>query len=1327
MSTAVDFRIDVADLSTSVRPEERFDEEARVLAHAGFDLTRAPLLRVALRRLGENSHGLAVVVHHIVTDGWSIPILVRELMACYRGASIGRAPDLPPLRIQYKDFAAWQHTQLQEESAAQHRDYWRHVFAESPTPLDLPTDFARPAVQTFEGDQFRLDFDADLAGAVRALAERQGVSLFVMLLASVTVLLARTSGQDDVTLGSPIAGRTHPSLDDQIGYYVNLAPLRTRVRRGESFAAFLHRVRDVFSAAVEHQTYPFDRLVEDLVVARDLGRSPLFDVVVAMDTSADVELTLPGLRVETRRIDYRVSKFDLTVTFQGSGRGLAAVFEYNTALFRPETIHQCGSRLERLLRALVDRPGAAVGRLPLLSEQERHDVLDRWNWEPMDRPRGRGLATLFEEQAARTPHATAIVFDGNRLSYGDLDAWANGVASELLVNHGVRPEEPVGLMVDASDRMIAGLLGILKAGATYVPLDPGYPLERNTLVLDDAGIRVLVKSGWLKSLREDLICLDPARVSSRDARPARRSDGIGNDERLAYILYTSGSTGRPKGVAVPHRGVVNLLADCQRRQPIRVGDGCALWTSVSFDVSVYEIFSALLSGGCLHIATEEMRGQPRAYFAWLVREQIAHAYIAPFHLAAFREFLSTARERPPLSRLLVGVEPIDERLLSSIRALIPGLHVINGYGPTEASICATLYDVGEAPLPRVTPIGRAVANTAAYLLDSELQPVGVGVVGEIYLAGDGLARGYHADPVATAEAFVPCPFGPVAGARLYRTGDLGRRLHDGSLMFVGRNDQQVKVRGHRVEIGEVERALRDHPSVLDAAVVARQAGSTRDLVAFLVIAGSEEPTADALRSFLKRRLPEYMVPARYAIVDALPLTPGGKVDRRALLARDDAPMLRVEAGYAAPRGAREEALARVWAEVLGVARVGVQDNYFALGGDSIKAIQIAARAAAQGLSVTIRDLFEHPTVAALALAVSDRGETLPQEPVVGDVPLTAVQEWFFRQGAGSFDHFNQAVLLRWNEVVDADALRAAGAAWLEHHDALRTCCSREASGAWTQRIQPTAEISWTFEDLRALDQRDAVARMERLADGIHAGLDLGAGRLIAGGLFRLPDGDRVLFVVHHLVVDGVSWRILLEDLDVAYRAVRDGRAPRLPPKTHSFKAWAEAVRLHAQSPDTQIERDYWRDVCATTPEPLAPGSPGLLRETIREVLDPIATRSLLTSAHVDHGAEPVHLLLAGLAAALRDCFGRSRTLVTLEGHGRESSVADLDVTRTVGWFTCFYPFLLESVVDAGVAAGVATDGSNKDAGLRAVIQGVTHAMRLVPRKGVGYGLLRVPE
>ncbi len=1324
VSPAVDFHLDVADLSKSDRPRELFEEDVRRLAHAPFDLAHAPLVRVALRTIGSDVHGLAVVIHHIATDGWSIPILMRELMVCYQDAREGRTPDLPLMRVQYRDYAAWQRAQVDADSIASHRDYWRRVFADESAPLTLPIDAPRPAVQTFDGSRFRFDLDAELAAHLRALSVERGASLFMMLLAGMNVLLARISGQNDVTVGSPMAGRTHPDLDDQIGYYVNTVPLRTMVRNGERFVDLLERTRDVVAAAFEHQAYPFDRLVDDVRVTRDLARSPLFDVMVAMETTARADLALAGLRVEPLGLDYRVSKFDLTTTFleRGADAGIEVVFEYNTALFLSETIQRLARRFESLARAIVRQPNEAVDRLSVLPDEELRAVADRWNWERLESARGRSLTSLFEEQVVRTPDALAVVCGARRLSYAELDEWANAVAQRLVTSHAVRPEEPVGLMVDASDWMIVGLLGILKAGAAYVPLDPTYPRDRNDWIEEDAGIRVVVASDEIPALRDGLARVDPARVSGRCAKAPARDD---TDEALAYLLYTSGSTGRPKGVAVSHRGVVNLLADCQRRKPILAGAGCALWTNCSFDVSVYQIFSSLVAGGRLHIATSEMRSDPRAYFEWMAREHITSAYVAPFQLEQLRGFLSTARAHPPLSRLLVGVEPIEEQLLASIRALVPGLHIINGYGPTEASICATLYDVPDAAPPRVTPIGRAVANTGAYVVDRHLQPVGFGVTGEIVLAGDGLARGYHGDPAATAEAFVPSPFGPTPGGRLYRTGDRGWRLPDGNLVFAGRIDHQVKIRGHRVEIGEVERALRAHAAVADAAVVDRAAGSTRELVAFLVPV-ADEPSVESLRSFLGERLPGYMIPARYVVLDALPLTPTGKLDRRALADRDGR-ALRARGEHVAPRNPREIALARIWMDVLVVARVGVHDNYFALGGDSIKAIQIAARANAHGLSLTIRDLFSRPTVAELARTATGRIRTAGQGPVTGGVPLTAIQEWFFREHAGPYHHFNQAVLLRWKERVGEEALRAAVSVLIEHHDALRSHFTRTASGAWTQTIGATAEMTLTTDDLRDLAQKEAVIRMERRADELHARLDLDAGRLVAGGLFRLPDGDRVLLVIHHLVVDGVSWRILLEDLDLAYRTMNDGgRPPQLPPKTDSFKDWAEAARLSASGRAMEAERDYWSDVCGAAPEPWAPGAwhdaprtgesrrSASERHTLYASLESSDTRVLLAAADATGGAGTLHLLLAGLACGLRDGLGRSRTMIDLEGHGRESSVSDLDVGRTVGWFTSLYPFML----DAGdsLAAG--------DAALRSAIEIVGQSLQRLPHKGVGYGLLR---
>lgn len=1303
---ASQFRLGVVDLSTIPNPLEAFDRELRAFAHAPFDLSTAPLVRVLLRRLGPDSHGLGVVIHHIATDGWSIPILMRELVACYRDGVEGRTASLPSLPLQYRDYAAWQHAALNSDAALTHREYWQSVFAEPPLPLELPTDRARPAVQTFEGDQFRITFDLSLSAAVRALAAEHGASVFMTLLAAMNVLLARMSGQRDITVGSPMAGRTHPDLDDQIGYFVNTVPLRTILSGEDTFTTLLKRTRESVTAAFEHQAYPFDRLVDDLDIPRDMARSPLFDVMVAMENNERGDLALAGLQIDPLALDYRISKFDLTTTFRETEGAIETVFEFNTALFDRESIARMARRFDMLVRGVVAQPHGQVERVPMLPAAEQRAVESEWNWQPLARSHA-SLATLFEAQAARTPDAIALVFEGRELTYRALDRRSNDIARQLTEIHAIRQEEPVGLMAAASDHLIVGMLGILKAGCAYVPVDPGYPSERNRWVLENAGIRVLVKTADVPLITTGLAMIDPAAAVESDVRTWRSE----SDESLAYILYTSGSTGRPKGVEVPHRGVINLLADVQRRAPISAGDGCALWTSTSFDVSVYEIFSALLTGGRLCVATEALRGHPTAYFEWLTTQQIASAYVAPFQLTALCEYLRSATTKPPLSRLLVGVEPIEEALLTEIRDLLPGLRVINGYGPTEATICATLYDVDGATRSRVTPIGRAVVNTAAIVVDARMQAAGIGVAGELVLAGDGLARGYHRDPAATAAAFVPNPFGP-PGSRAYRTGDMARRLADGNLMFAGRADHQVKIRGHRVEIGEVERALRSADGVADAAVVARTAGQTRELIGF-VVTTADEPTAESLRAHLAGSLPDYMIPARFVVVDTMPMTPNGKVDRRQLSERDGQ-ALRIESGYVAPRTANEQTLASVWMDVLGADRVGINDNFFALGGDSIKAIQITSRASGHGLTITIRDLFAHPTVAELAAAAIDRTRAIAQGPVVGNVPLTAIQQWFFQENPGPHDHFNQAVLLRSADAVDEVALRLAVSALVDHHDMLRARFTREETSAWTQTIESSAEVDWIVEDWRALSQADAVARMSNMADRMHASRDLVSGRLVGAALFRLPDADRVLLVIHHLVVDGVSWRILLEDLETAYRQAMTGIAPKLPAKTDAFASWAAAARAHAQSVDAESERDYWTRLCSSSSDPLATDQAVGVRDTVRVKLGVEDTRALKASAHTLGGADTATLLLAGCAVAIQQVFGRARTIIDLEGHGRESSVADLEVDRTVGWFTSLYPFML-----------VATEGAaEQNAALRASIDQTRDSMRRVPQNGVGYGLLR---
>lgn len=1307
--TTVRFTLDVRDLTPAHDPDAAADNAIRAMAHGPFDLGTAPLLRAALYRTAPDTWVLGVVMHHIATDGWSIPVLMRELVIAYRDARDGRAPDLPARRVQYKEYAAWQRSELDGADHRDHREYWRSRFADLPAALALPTDRPRGPVQTFEGDQIALTLDPALSAGVRALAAAQGATVFMTLVAAVTALLARTAGQRDITVGSPIAGRTHPDLHDQIGYFVNTVPLRLTVSDDDTFASLVARARDVVTSADAHQSYPFDRLVDDLAIVRDLARSPLFDVMVAMDHGDGGAFTLPGIEITPLALEYRISKFDLTVTGRERADECLEVFiEYNTALFDAASVTRLSRRLETLLRAAVRRPLERLARLPGLPADEYTLVVDAHNFTPLAHPSGGSLAAQFEAQARATPDRVALVFGEHQWSYRALDARANGVAAALRAVGVHAPETPVGLLADASDVLIVGLLGILKAGAAYVPLDPAYPRERHLAIVDDAALKVVVSATGQPDLGLPLTRVDVDQAADASAPP----DRFDADDTLAYIIYTSGSTGRPKGVAVTHRGVVNLIADCQARAPLSPADAGALWTSATFDVSVYEIFAALLSGGTLHVCAPALRAEPAAYFEWLARTQIASAYIAPFQLAEFRMFLELQPRALRLRRLLVGVEPIDEALLGAIRACVPGLTIINGYGPTETTVCATLYTVPNDVTSRVTPIGIAVANTGVFIVDRDLQPVGIGVVGEIVVAGPGLARGYHGLAAATAAAFVPSPFGPRPGARMYRTGDRGRRLPNGAIVFAGRTDHQVKIRGHRIELGDIERAIEQHPSMAAVAVIARASGPTKTLVAY-VTCRAEAPTADTVRAFLAERVPDPMIPSRFVVLDALPLTPNGKIDRRALEQRDadDERTLGVAAGFSVARDAKERALAGIWADVLGVPAVGVDDNYFALGGDSIKAIQIAARAGAHGLSVTIRDVFTHPTVAALARAAGTR-VAAPQGPVTGDVPLTAIQRWFFGEHAGPYDHFNQAALLTWRERADAEALHRAITALIDHHDGLRTRFDH-ADGTWRQHVGTVAELQWLEHDWRDLPQDEAVRLMTAQADAVHTRLDLSAGPLMAAALFRLPDADRILLVVHHLVVDGVSWRVLLEDLDAAYQHAWRGDAIALPAKTHAFRDWARAA-VESAARRSSEEIAYW-DAVVHAAEPLVLPLSGD-RAVVTTSLDTTTTRQLLAAGAARYGLDTSTVLLAALTGPLTTALGRTRLLVHLEGHGREESVAPLDVSRTVGWFTSVYPFLLDAQV--GVPGARALDALGR------VIDDVQQRTRVVPDHGVGFGLLR---
>ncbi|MFL5355871.1 amino acid adenylation domain-containing protein [Archangium sp.] len=1174
-----------------------------------------------------------------------------------------------------------------------------------------------------------MQFSRASSQALMALCGREGVTPFMALLAAFQVLLSRYSGQDDICVGTPIAGRDRSELEELIGFFTNTLVLRARPSGRLTFRQLLAQVREVALGAYAHQDVPFEKLVEELQPVRSLSHTPLFQVMFTLQREAKTAQTLPGLTFRLVRGEGHQAKFDLNLTLAELPEGFAGALEYNTDLFDAATAARMMEHLRLLVDGLVAHPERSLAELPLLTEAERRQVLVDWNDTRADYPREACIHSLVEAQALRTPDAVAAEFEGQQLTYRELDQRANQLAHALR-ERGVGPETRVGLCVERSLEMAVGLLGILKAGGAYVPLDPGYPPERLAFMLEDSAPAVLLTQ---RHLRERLplkgtpaLCLDSeweelSRLSTDASDPGVRADNA------AYVLYTSGSTGQPKATIVTHRSLGNHMAWLLSAFSFGAADRVLQKTPLSFDASVWECWAPLMCGGRLVIAAPEAHRDGGALLEAVTRGQVTVLQLVPSLLRVLLEEEGLSRATS-LRWLFCGGEALPVELEHRLRARLPSATLVNLYGPTEATIDATSARCPSSGPGRTVPIGRPISNTQLYLLDESLQPVPVGVPGELYLGGEGLARGYLRRPELTAERFIPHPFSGSPGARLYRTGDVARYLADGSVEFLGRRDSQVKVRGFRIETGEIEAALTKHPAVRETVVVVREdSPGIKRLVAYVVptsplppgegrgegIAAPGFPTAE-LRTFLEQKLPEHMVPAAIVPLASLPLSPNGKVDRKALPAPDAAQAEQGRA-FVAPRNEVEQKLAELWAKVLGRERVGIHDNFFELGGDSIVSIQVVARARQAGLHLTPRQLFQRQTIAELAPTVTAAKSALGEQgPVQGPVPLTPIQQDFFERGLPEPHHYNQAVLLELREPVDAGLLEQALRALVEHHDALRMRFFRTGEG-WEQlNSGPGNPVPLQRVDLTAVPEAERGAALTEAASKLQASLRLSEGPLLRAALFDLGPGQprRLLVVIHHLVVDGVSWRTLLEDVSTGYEQLRRGEPVTLPPKTTSFKAWAEKLRAHASSEALESERAFWLSDSRRQVRPLPVDKTGAnTAASARHVsvsLDEEETRALLREVPAAYRARIDDVLLTALAQALAGWTGEQRHLVELEGHGREELFEDVDLSRTVGWFTAVVPVLLEPAA------------SSPGATLRAVRDG----LRQMPNRGIGYGLLR---
>ncbi|MEG3905890.1 amino acid adenylation domain-containing protein [Microcoleus sp. B4-C5] len=958
IASTLNFQLEVVNLlhlSESQR-EIKAKRLATVEANRPFNLEQEPLLRGTVLQLGETEYLLLLTMHHIISDGWSLGVFIRELTELYQAFCTGKPPVLPELPVQYADFALWQRQWLTGEILETQLDYWKEQLKNAPNLLELPTDRPRPPVQTFRGGYYHAVLPQELSAELTTLSKRAGVTMFMTLLAAFQTLLYRYSGQDDIVVGTPVAGRNRQEIERLIGFFVNTLVLRTDLSDNPTFEQLLNRVREVALQAYANQYLPFEQLVEALQPTRDLSYTPLFQVMFALDNALVPFVELPDLTASSYSVEIGTAKFDLTLSMENTVDGLVGVWEYNADLFNEVTIARIAGHFQTLLEAIAVNPIQPISELPLLTQRERYQLLIEGNNTTIDYPQDKCIHQLFEEQVALTPDAVALVFKGEQLTYGELNRRANKLA-HYLQSLGVGPEVLVGICVERSFDMIVGLLGILKAGGAYVPIDPAYPTDRIAYMLDDSRLPVLLTQKQLAaSLPEHqawVVCLDS------DWQEISTVSGLLpitdlTPENLAYVIYTSGSTGKPKGVKVAHRGLCNLVQTQIKLFDVQPDSRVLQFASISFDASIWEIIMALCTGGHLYLGTQEELQPGPALLQLLQEQKITHANLVPSVLAALPD-----DELPALQNIVVGGEECPSFL---VERWAKGRRFFNLYGPTESTVCATISQCFKGTgLPS---IGRPLANIQIYILDRHKQPVPIGVSGELHIAGLGLARGYLNRPELTQEKFIPNPFSHELGSRLYKTGDLARYLPDGNIEYLGRIDNQVKIRGFRIELGEIEAILNQHPGVRETTVIAKDfVAGDKQLVAYVVAQQEGSPTITDLRDFLKQKLPNYMVPGAFVVLEALPLTPNGKVDRKSLPAPDLNSLIQ-KADFVAPRTPTEELLASIWAKVLGVEKVSINDNFFESGGHSLLATQLLSKVSHTfGLNLPLSKLFEAPTVA----------------------------------------------------------------------------------------------------------------------------------------------------------------------------------------------------------------------------------------------------------------------------------------------------------------------------------------------------------------------------
>ncbi len=1292
---------------------------------SGLNPAEGPVVRSQLLRLAEQQWVLHLALPALSADGYTLQQLVQALRDAYAAITNSQLdlleqPEVP----QYADLAEWQHELLIADKTAEGRTYWQQQSFCDLVSQRLPGEAVAPALTGFHPQRIAVTLGADAVAQLQALTDQQQTSLAAGFLTLWALLLWRQLNHSPL-VGVMAHGRKYDELAAALGPLTRYLPVAIAFMPEQSFIAALQAVEQDIQVLHQWQEY-FDpalllqagKVQTDSQTGQYCAFGFAFKPLSQRHQAGDVEFYL-----EQGQVDLEPLKLQLTIRPQGST--CLAELHYDANLFSPTAVSLLAEQLSTLLHSIVQTPTAAMGTLNLVSDRLRQRLLSEWNQTADPFPAASTIHQLFEQQATQIPDQTAVVFETRSLTYAELNAQANQLAHYLRAQ-GVQPDQVVGLAVERSLEFVIGLLAILKAGGAYLPLDPTLPSERLAGMVQEAQAQIVLtqvseQTKW-KAHPAQVIALGQSQPDWSHACCDNPST-TATAENLIYVIYTSGSTGRPKGVAVEHRHLVNYIYGVRPQLQLPTPVNFALVSTIAADLGHTMIFSSLCFGGCLHLIAAERATHPEAIADYFTQHPIDCLKIVPSHLGALLT-VSNPERVLPRHQLILGGETASPSLIEQVGAIAPTCHVLNHYGPTETTVGVLTYGVlagaAEPPFTQPLPLGRPLANTQIYLLDAQQQLVPLGCVGELYIGGVGVARGYLYQPELTAERFIPLPphlaTSTATHQRLYRTGDLARYRPDGNLEFLGRADDQVKIRGYRIELGEIAALLQQHPAVREQAVIVRQdERGAKQLMAYVVPQPPQTLNTEQLRQFLSDRLPGYMIPAAIVGLKALPLTANGKIDRQALPAPSRQPIGELPSDHQ-PQTPVERRLAAIWSELFGLEAIGRHDNFFELGGDSILSMQIIARASRGGIHITPKQVFECPTIAQLA-TVTRTTTTLQAEQglVTGTAPLTPIQQWFFAPALPEPHHWNQSLLLELRQPLAATLIQQTLHHLLHHHDALRLQFTQTATGWQASHNSEALAAPFCEFDWSELSTAEQAIRLEVIASEQQASLSLDQAPLMRVALLHLgAGGQRLLWVGHHLIVDGVSWRILLEDFQTVYRQLSQEQAVQLPAKTTSWQQWANRLQAFAQSEALPPELPHWLSTTSTVPTVLQRAgdrrhNTGATTQTITVGLSPSETQTLLQDLPARHRTQIQDVLLTALLQAFQQCSGESSLCLDLEGHGREDLFSELDVSRTVGWFTTLFPVQLIAP---------------EQAPLIEVLQSVKAQLQQIPHHGIGYGLLR---